>query len=105
MRAAGSDAAWAAAQALRCPGFGGVVLAAPAPRDGLAAAAAEGGGIGLLLDPGEAEDGDWLVEGLAAGRLAHPSWQVTPVRRGRGRAAGPWVLTWRAGDGALVLEG
>jgi len=111
VRAAGDDAAWAAEQALRCPAVGGVVVADALPAAALRAladAASEGGGVGLLLGDAPPPDSPvasrWAVAGRAAGRLADPSWEVS-LLRGRGtRPAGPWALTWRAGEGALALE-
>ena len=61
--------------------------------------------IGLLLGQGEAAGAGWRVEGAGGGGLADPSWQVSLARGRRGRAEGPWRLTWRAGEGRLVLEG
>lgn len=115
-RAVGADATWAAEEALRCPGVGAVVLAggeAPAADAlrRLAAAAAQGGGLGLVVRPADAPELEvpaascWTVEGIgAAGRFADPRWEVS-LRRGRGgRPSGPWTLAWRAGEGALVLD-
>jgi protein ImuA len=115
VRADGTDALWAAEEALRAPAIAGVLASLPrldlATGRRLHLAAEAGGTLGLILRPDTpnppptAARTRWRISALPtpgpAHRLGPPHWRLE-LLRARGAPPGTWNVAW---DGTLVVLG
>jgi protein ImuA len=113
VRADGTDALWAAEEALRAPAIAGVLATLPrldlATGRRLHLAAEAGGTLGLILRPDTrnppptAARTRWRISALPtpgpAHRLGPPHWRLD-LLRARGAPPGTWDVAW---DGTLAV--